>query len=407
MEFSKKHSHPPQPLESIILLLSVIIGVILCVLCNQSEPEPLIMQNIFNNQTREVVQFTFGPISCFQRYLKIKIKVLTEIEKDTNPISFTSSVSLKTSDRFTHTYVQQKEKYTTNKDKPEEVIIFDDQSILSSTCFINLVFDGDLRQFSGYTIECIRGEGKSTLIAFGLSIVLLISSIMLFILFNHRISSFVKGFDLFHPYHLIRILIFLLILSNLPFSLATVIYSADILENVSFLFKALFNSFYGYTIFSIIRKDNSKMQISLLMIIWAIAYTVIDFIYQKKSFEFSNTSPLFNNVIITIIRSVLFGIFVFGVITSIFIHPKTNNDFTENIILYMEAITISGYSLLYLLEIITAVSPNSLIFMFGEIIIKNITVYFHAAVFLPRDDYILTNDTTVQTIGAQPYDDDT
>lgn len=217
------------------------------------------------NYEREAKSITMENISFLNYFAKIVLKI-----SENSSLRLTSAVHFRTSKRFVHSNVLQKNIFSNSS---HELVLFEQANIQTTTAFINLVFQG---YASSFKLIALYGNPLIKEIEISVSSSLFLFMILLFIYYYNIIGDYVKSMFIFHPLPIICNFIIFTAIFVFPQFFDTYLPFANIFHYIMDVYKGLYHTIFLYLQIHIPtnRKILEKKNIWILFVF--ILYFILD-----------------------------------------------------------------------------------------------------------------------------------
>ncbi|OHS99464.1 hypothetical protein TRFO_08407 [Tritrichomonas foetus] len=205
-----------------------------------------------NTSERQAIMYSYGPLSFLHRFLYLDLNIVPK-SSHFNDFNVTATSHLQTPSNIYHFNLKTKTFYKNNDISYDSQVlrIFSDNSLITSTVSINLLFEGDISQFAYYSIDSTIGSEDIFKALISIKFSFFVISIFALYFYHSLINPIIKDIFSLNILNLIRILLFLNVITNFPFICLNFFVSKHIFTDLDLIvfpiYQALFISWlYSY-----------------------------------------------------------------------------------------------------------------------------------------------------------------
>lgn len=331
-----------------------------------------------DNEKRASSMYSLKPISFLQRFLIIELIIVPK-SKLFSPINITTTSHLRTPNSIYNFQIN----YLLNMNQSQKIILFKKHSLINSILSMNLIFEGNLNEFSHYLIKIIHGKEIFVRLLISTRFSFFLISIIALIYYNNTMNHHKSH----HRFHHIRILLVVLIVCNFPYVVLLnykASYFISYIDNFTFSFyPAFFLSFLFYFCFFMNRGIKLFYFIILNLIIYITHFNIKAFLLSQLSENkhlYSCTSVHVQNIVLFI-----------HILIAYFIRYFKKYDSAPAIFAYTNII-VSIQILFSLLNLYFDWTKNIFIFEILSVQFFNLATYQLISMFIPNASSHVVNE---------------
>lgn len=331
--------------------------------------------NFKSGEKRISFMYSLKPISFFQRFLVINLVLVPKFDSFA-PINITTTSHLRTPNSIYNFQLN----YLLNMSQSRKLTIFKKNSLINSMLSMNLIFEGNLNEFSNYLIEITHGKEVFGKILISIRFAFFIITIIGLIFYN----NIMKHHKSHRSIHHIQILLIILAICDFPHIVLfnfNANYFTSYVDNLTFLFyPAFFISYLFYLCFFINRGIKLFYCIILTLLLYLANYQMKNFLLSQLYED--NHQKSFFSIWIQII------ILIFHLISTCLIRYCKKYESSSALFVFLNSITLI-LILFYLFSLYFERIKNVFIFEFLVIQFFNLATFELVSMFIPNTSNIV------------------